>query len=168
PILYYLTSLLTQNNLPAIVCGTTNKDEGSYLGYYGKASDGMVDVQLISDIHKSEVYELGNLLNIPKNITEAAPSGDMFDGKNDEEVFGAPYDFVELYLEYLSIKNKKIKTTIQKTWSAKAKNQFKQLSDNLEALHNYNKHKYLVASPAMHLDIYKYSIPEGWSSKIYA
>ena len=56
PVLYYTTSLLNQEGFGAIICGTTNKDEGAYLGYVGKASDGMVDVQVISDIHKSAVY----------------------------------------------------------------------------------------------------------------
>lgn len=74
PILYYTTSLLNQVGLGSIICGTTNKDEGAYLGYVGKASDGMVDVQIISDIHKSEVYEVAKELEIPKSIIEAVPS----------------------------------------------------------------------------------------------
>jgi NAD+ synthase (glutamine-hydrolysing) len=106
PILYYTTSLLSQIGLNAIICGTTNKDEGTYLGYIGKASDGMVDIQLISDIHKSEVYKVGTYLNIPKSIMNVAPSGDMYDNRIDETVFGAPYDFVELYLNYLNFNTK--------------------------------------------------------------
>ena len=54
--LYYTNSLLNEQGFKPILVGTTNMDEGCYLGYVGKASDGLVDVQLISDIHKSEVY----------------------------------------------------------------------------------------------------------------
>src|SRR3989339_807869 len=32
PAIYYTTSLLNQQGLPSIVCGTTNLDEGAYLG----------------------------------------------------------------------------------------------------------------------------------------
>ena len=105
PVLYYTTSLLNQEGFGAIICGTTNKDEGAYLGYVGKASDGMVDVQVISDIHKSEVYQVARELGIPKSIIEAIPSGDMYDSRTDETVFGASYDFVELYLNYLNMED---------------------------------------------------------------
>lgn len=74
PILYYTTSLLNQAGFGAIICGTTNKDEGAYLGYVGKASDGLVDVQVISDIHKSEVYKVAKELGIPKSIIDVTPS----------------------------------------------------------------------------------------------
>ncbi|WP_258957573.1 hypothetical protein [Legionella sainthelensi] len=43
-----------------------NRDEGSYVGFFGKASDAMVDIQLISDLHKSEVKKLALFLNIPQ------------------------------------------------------------------------------------------------------
>lgn len=74
PVLYYTTSLLNQAGYGSIICGTTNKDEGTYLGYIGKASDGMVDLQIISDIHKSEVYKVAEILGIPKSIMDVIPS----------------------------------------------------------------------------------------------
>lgn len=163
PALYYITSLLTQESLPAVVCGTTNKDEGLYLGYFGKASDGMVDLQLISDLHKSEVFAVAKYLKVPESILNAPPSGDMYDGRDDEEVFGASYDFVELYLHYLSIKNKKsFLKKIQKSLPL-----FKKMAKNLESLHKYNAHKYSVGSPAMHLDLYKNHIKNGWKVNVY-
>jgi NAD+ synthase (glutamine-hydrolysing) len=165
PALYYLTSLLTQEGYSAVLCGTTNRDEGAYLGYVGKASDGMVDLQLISDLHKSEVYKLAEFLKIPENIKKAVPTGDMYDGRADEEVFGAPYDFVELYLLYKSIKDEKDRLKLRKNWSKKAADQFEQLAGNLEKLHNYNAHKYFVGSPAVHLDIYESGVPGGWPER---
>lgn len=162
PALYYVTSLLTQSNLPAILCGTTNRDEGAYLGYFGKASDGMVDIQIISDIHKSEVYKVAKMLGIPRNILSSIPSGDMFDGRSDEEVFGATYDFVELYMLQLCL-NKNQRKHLEKKWNKKEKEQFYILSQRLEKLHNYNKHKYLGKSSSIHLDVYKRTVPGGWS-----
>ncbi len=166
PALYYVTSLLAQKNIPGVICGTTNKDEGAYLGYFGKASDGMVDLQLISDIHKSEVYKVAKSLGVPKSVLEVTPSGDMFDGRVDEDVFGTPYDFVELYMLYLSIKDEREKEKLFKSWDSKAKKQFTTLKKRLERMHNYNKHKYLGKSPAVHLDVYESSIPDGWNNAI--
>lgn len=163
PILYYTTSLLNQEGFGAIICGTTNKDEGAYLGYVGKASDGMVDVQVISDIHKSEVYQVANELEIPKSIIEAIPSGDMYDSRTDETVFGASYDFVELYLNYLNMTEIEKEKLISKL-DEKTKEQFDFYAKNLENLHRYNQHKYMAKSPAIHLDLYDSSVKGGWDS----
>jgi hypothetical protein len=43
PMLYYQTALLTEQGFRSIACGTTNRDEGSYIGFFGKASDGSID-----------------------------------------------------------------------------------------------------------------------------
>jgi NAD+ synthetase len=158
PTYYYVTSLLSEQGYRPIVCGTTNRDEGAYLGYFGKASDGMVDVQMISDIHKSEVYQVAKYLGVPESIIQAVPTGDMYDNRSDEEVFGATYDFVELYLHYLNIDQQKFLVTL----SDEALNQFIVLQKNLEDLHNYNKHKYLGASPAVHMDVIEAKVHGGW------
>jgi NAD+ synthase (glutamine-hydrolysing) len=163
PVLYYTTSLLCQEGLNAIVCGTTNRDEGAYLGYVGKASDGMVDVQIISDIHKSEVYKVAEFLNIPEVIMKATPSGDMYDYRTDETVFGASYDFVELYLNYLNYKEAE-KEKLIASLDDESKEQFLFYTNNLENLHKYNRHKYLVGSPAVHLDLYDSSVKDGWEN----
>lgn len=161
PALYYLTSLLTQEGFPCIVCGTTNRDEGSYIGYFGKASDGMVDVQLISDLHKSEVYAIAELLDVPKNIMEAIPKGDVYDGRTDEQLIGAPYNFIELYTLYLNL-HQDDKNRLLFPWSLEAKNQFDVLSDRLDTLNRQCAHKYIGDSPAVHLDVYERAVPGGW------
>lgn len=163
PVLYYTTSLLNQEGFGAIICGTTNKDEGAYLGYVGKASDGMVDVQVISDIHKSEVYQVARELGIPKSIIEAIPSGDMYDSRTDETVFGASYDFVELYLNYLNMEDSE-KEKLISSLDENSKEQFDFYAKNLENLHKYNLHKYMAKSPAVHLDLYDSSVKGGWDS----
>ena len=163
PVLYYTTSLLNQEGFGAIICGTTNKDEGAYLGYVGKASDGMVDVQVISDIHKSEVYQVARELGIPKSIIEAIPSGDMYDSRTDETVFGASYDFVELYLNYLNMEDSE-KEKLISSLDEKSKEQFDFYAKNLENLHKYNLHKYMAKSPAVHLDLFESSVKGGWDS----
>lgn len=161
PALYYTTTLLNQNNNKSIVIGTINKDEGSYIGYVGKAGDGMVDVQLISDIHKSEVYKIAKYFKLPKSIIKAIPSGDMYDSRTDEDVFGTSYDFIELYQYYL-LNNKIIDCLNEHD-----KNEFFSHAQNVENLHSYNKHKYLACSQAIHLDILPSKIPNGWNYNTY-
>lgn len=166
PTYYYVTSLMKEQEKSAIICGTTNRDEGAYLGYFGKASDGMVDVQVISDAHKSEVYAVAEYLGVPASIIGAVPTGDMYDNRSDVEVFGAPYDFVELYISYLgSIRFQQQK--MLNSLSESAKSQFDILAKNLEDLHRFNKHKYLSASPAVHLDVIQGQIEGGWQYNNY-
>lgn len=165
PMYYYVTSLLTARGEKSVVVGTTNKDEGAYLGYFGKASDGMVDIQLVSDIHKREVYEIAKYLTLPNEIIEAVPTGDMYDNRSDEEVFGTSYDFVELYLWYLeSIKNSMNRDITQYITKEETLELFSKFAKNLEDLHDYNSHKYLGHSPAVHMDILKGTekIKNGW------
>lgn len=162
PILYYTASLLADAGLPALVIGTINRDEGAYMGYVGKASDGMVDLQLISDLHKSEVRQLASHFGVHEDIRNAAPSPDMFDGRTDEEVFGAPYDFVELYLNELVAGHAPNGPGRHRGWCGAAVIQYMMLQENVEKIHAYNAHKYLVGSPAIHLDVHESSVPGGW------
>lgn len=141
-VLAALCSYFTGNNQPAVVIGTTNKDEYSYLGYFGKYSDGLVDLQIISDLHKSEVYTVAKWFGVPKIIVEKAPNGDMFNGATDEQVFGVDYDMVELI------------TTIQnQTYPCPADPILLRAYRRLTDLHNQNKHKYLSGIPCVELDI---------------
>lgn len=161
-MLYYFTTLLTQENKKAVLVGTTNADEGQYLGYIGKASDGMVDIQPISDLHKSEVYLVAKELNIPESIINIKPTGDMYDNRTDEEVFGASYNFVEAYYAYLKCDEAKKEELMMSLHDANEMPLFERLSGNLEKMHAYNKHKYLGCSPAVHFDIYDMKIKGGW------
>ncbi len=163
PAIYYTTSLLNQQGFPSIVCGTTNRDEGAYLGFVGKASDGMVDLQIVSDLHKSEIRAVAKALGVPKSILNAVPTGDMFDGRVDEEVFGASYDFVELFLLLRSLDDEKLKKSLLDSLPTNAKTIYKHLSANIEDLHRYNAHKYLVGSPAVHMDVLESGIKGGWT-----
>lgn len=97
PVGYYVAQLYSQNGDPAIVMGTGNMDEDGYLAYFCKAGDGVVDVQLISDLHKSEVFVVAKAIGVPDSTVEAAPSADLWDGQTDEEELGFTYEFVELF-----------------------------------------------------------------------
>jgi len=97
PVGYYVAQLYSQGGNPAIVMGTGNQDEDGYLAYFCKAGDGVVDVQLISDLHKSEVYTVSKALGVPDATVVAPPSADLWDGQTDEDELGFTYDFIELF-----------------------------------------------------------------------
>ena len=156
PVLYYHAAILQSYGHKSIVGGTTNRDEGSYIGFYGKASDGMVDLQPIADLHKSEIYKLANLLNIPENIITSIPKGDVFDDRTDEQMIGAPYWFIELFAlikDYIKTHVNEILYLMTK-FSIDEHKSFRTYTDNIQKLHDINKHKYEVGSPAHYLDIY--------------
>ena len=63
----------------------------------------MVDVQLIADLHKSEVFLVAREIGVPASILQAPPSADLWEGQTDEDELGMSYDFVELYIEHLML-----------------------------------------------------------------
>jgi NAD+ synthetase len=164
PALYYLSALLTADGTPAIVCGTTNRDEGSYLGFFGKASDGMTDLQLISDLHKSEIYALGEALRVPRTTLSAEPTGDVFDGKTHLEMIGTPYDFVEIYTQLLCLSQNDRSARLS-ALSASALSQFTEWSERIESMHRYNAHKYMGGNPSVHISLYPRAVPGGWKDE---
>ncbi len=157
PNLYFNAALLQQRGHRSIVVGTTNRDEGSYIGFFGKASDAMVDLQPIADLHKSEVYLVAKKLNVPEEIIKATPSGDVWDGKVDEEMIGAPYWFLEMYLLM-----KEFNIQPDKTMSEEDQKKFSKYSSAIETIHEKNVHKYKVGNPAHFIDVLPRAIPGGW------
>jgi len=79
-----------------LVAGTGNKVEDFGVGFYTKYGDGGVDLSPIADLMKSDVYALGQYLQIPDSIQKAAPTDGLFgDNRTDEDQLGASYDELE-------------------------------------------------------------------------
>jgi len=79
-----------------LVAGTGNRVEDFGVGFFTKYGDGGVDLSPIADLMKSDVYALGEYLEIPKSIQNAAPTDGLFgDSRTDEEQIGASYDELE-------------------------------------------------------------------------
>lgn len=163
--LYYLNTIFNQSGKRSVVIGTINADEGQYIGYIGKASDGMVDLQVLSDIHKSEVYQLAHFFNVPESIINIAPKGELYDSRTDLEMFGFSYDFLELYLNYLTLNIEEKESFINQIKLNNELEVWEYLKFNVENLHKLNSHKYLGCSPAVHFDVIEMSIDNGWNYK---
>lgn len=105
-----------------ISVGTTNLDEFAYIGWFGKHSDMNVDLQIITDLHKFEVFYL---LDKYKISIKDSPKGNLLSGLTDEEVFGCSYNDVAYY-SYCKCNNIDIV-----------------FNTELDMLHIKNRHKYL-------------------------
>ena len=83
-------------SLKGLVVGTGNKVEDFGVGFYTKYGDGGVDISPIADLYKSQVRELGKVLDISPDIIEAAPTDGLWeDDRTDEDQIGASYDELE-------------------------------------------------------------------------
>lgn len=90
--LYYFSQ--AQNYL---VLGTSNKSEIT-VGYATKYGDGGVDLQILGDLCKDEVYELAHYLNIPEPLITKAPSAGLWGGQTDEGEMGFTYKELNAYI----------------------------------------------------------------------
>jgi|TARA_B110000438_G_scaffold235786_1_gene232654 NAD+ synthase len=101
-----------------IVVGTGNKVEDFGVGFYTKYGDGGVDISPIADCNKSQVWELGKHLGVPKEIIDAEPTDGLWnDGRNDKDQLGMTYLELEKaminendsnYRKYLDIRKKNL------------------------------------------------------------
>lgn len=87
-----------------LVAGTGNKVEDFGVGFFTKYGDGGVDLSPIANLVKSEVYALGEYLDVPKSIQTAQPTDGLFgDSRTDEDQIGASYDELEWAMQMQSI-----------------------------------------------------------------
>ena len=83
-----------------IVVGTGNKVEDFGVGFYTKYGDGGVDISPIADCTKSQVWEMGEFLEIDHKIISAPPTDGLWvDGRNDEDQLGMTYKELEEAME---------------------------------------------------------------------
>lgn len=159
PLFYGVAAHLQAEGFRTLVAGTTNRSEGSYIGFYGKGSDGMNDIQPISDLWKSQVFALAEYLGVIPEIINEKPRGDVWDSRCDEDMIGATYPEIEAYLEAKCLYETPMKYTVIGVNPRKMT-----CSIAIERLHKTNLHKYLVGSPAVHFDVLPRHVPGGWSS----
>jgi len=82
-----------------LVIGTGNLDEDA-IGYFTKGGDGDVDLCPLSKIHKATVYEMAELLQVPKSILTAKPTAGLWDGQTDEDELGMTYDEIAWAIDF--------------------------------------------------------------------
>jgi len=93
--------------LNAIVCGTENKSE-KLLGYFTRFGDAASDIELISHLYKTQVYQLSKYLKVPEIIINQSPTAGLWDGQTDEDDFGFTYEEADQVLHLYYDKKKKL------------------------------------------------------------
>ncbi len=84
-----------------IVVGTGNKVEDYGIGFFTKYGDGAVDIAPIADLYKTEVWELGEYLEVDQRIVDAVPTDGLWaDKRTDEDQIGAAYADIEEAMEH--------------------------------------------------------------------
>src|SRR3989338_3884041 len=121
------------NSNNALVIGTSNKSE-ILLGYFTKYGDGAVDIEVIGDLYKTQVYELAKFLGISEKIINKVPTAELYPGQTDEGELGASYDKLDAILRlYIEEKNS-INTIIKKGFN-------KKIVENIIERIKLNEHK---------------------------
>ena len=78
----------------ARVLGTGHLSE-DLIGYDTKGGDALADLFILSDLVKSEVYQLAKHYGVPESIQDAEPSAGLYRGQTDFQELGFTYDELE-------------------------------------------------------------------------
>lgn len=93
-----LYALANENN--GIVLGTGNKTE-ILTGFFTKYGDGGVDIEVLGELWKTEVFALAEYFGLPKNVYTKSPTAELFLGQTDEEELGISYPELDKILEQI-------------------------------------------------------------------
>lgn len=88
------------NTKNALVIGTSNKTE-LMLGYGTKYGDMGVDIDIIGDLLKEDVYKLSEHLGLPTEFLEKKPSAELYKGQTDEDELGMSYKEMDSVLRQI-------------------------------------------------------------------
>lgn len=83
-----------------MVLGTGNKTE-ILLGYTTLYGDSASAINPLGDLYKTQVWQLAEILKIPKNIIRKKPSADLWIGQSDEGELGFSYHDVDRLLFFM-------------------------------------------------------------------
>jgi len=86
------------------VVGTPNKHEVEQ-GFFVKHGDGGADIMPIANLYKTQVYQLAEFLNIPKEIIERTPTSDTYSAEQTQEEFFFQLPFKEMDLIWYGYEN---------------------------------------------------------------
>jgi NAD+ synthase len=93
-LLYYAANFAN-----GLVLGTSNKTE-LMLGFFTKYGDGGVDVEVLGELYKTEVFALARYFGLEKFATKR-PTAEIFAGHFDEEEIGLSYSEIDPILQVM-------------------------------------------------------------------
>ncbi|MGV8041838.1 MAG: NAD(+) synthase [Thermoanaerobaculaceae bacterium] len=72
--------------------GTSNKSE-ILLGYSTLFGDSAASVQVLGDVWKTHIFQLGRALGLPREVVDKPPTADLWPGQTDADEMG--FDYLE-------------------------------------------------------------------------
>ncbi|MDD2305506.1 MAG: NAD(+) synthase [Prolixibacteraceae bacterium] len=84
--------------------GTPNKHEVEQ-GFFVKNGDGGADIMPIAHLYKSQVYQLAEYLDIPKEIIKRTPTSDTYSAEQTQEEFFFQMPYLEMDLIWYGLEN---------------------------------------------------------------
>ena len=115
----------------ALVVGTSNKSE-ILIGYATQYGDSAAAFLPIGELYKTQVFQLSELLNIPKEIISKKPSADLWEKQTDEDEIGLSYNDLDEILYYIVELNKNDKEIITTGFSIEKINRVRSLMKSSE------------------------------------
>ncbi|NQU85621.1 MAG: NAD(+) synthase [Mariniphaga sp.] len=86
------------------VVGTPNKHEVKQ-GFFVKHGDGGADIMPIAHLYKTQVYQLSEYLEVPKEIIERTPTTDTYSAEQTQEEFFFQLPFYEMDMIWFAYEN---------------------------------------------------------------
>ena len=86
------------------VIGTPNKHEVEQ-GFFVKHGDGGADIMPIAHLYKTQVYQIAEHLNIPKEIINRTPTSDTYSAEQTQQEFFFQLPFLEMDLIWFGFEN---------------------------------------------------------------
>jgi NAD+ synthase len=98
-----MTAYYHADRLNYAFCGTPNRLEYE-LGFFVKGGDGLSDFQPIAHLYKSQVYQIGEALAVPRSILSRRPTTDTFplEQTQEEFYFAVPLEVLDACVHGLS------------------------------------------------------------------
>ncbi|AIZ56680.1 putative NH(3)-dependent NAD(+) synthetase [Candidatus Methanoplasma termitum] len=84
-----------------LVAGTSNRSE-YMMGYFTKFGDGAYDIGPIIDLYKTQVWQVAEIIGVPKKVIEKVPTAGLWEGQTDEEEMGITYRHLDIILNGMS------------------------------------------------------------------
>ena len=88
----------------ALVAGTGNKSE-LMIGYCTQYGDNACAFEPLGHLYKTEVYQMAEILGLPKSVINKKPTADLWEGQTDEDEMGITYaELDEILYQMLEMK----------------------------------------------------------------
>ncbi len=88
----------------ALVAGTGNLSE-LMIGYCTQYGDSACAFEPLGHLYKTEVYQMAEILGLPKSVISKEPTADLWEGQTDEDEMGITYaELDEILYQMLDIK----------------------------------------------------------------